>query len=108
VMMQDIFQLLSGFGIAGRISISALLILPLGFFMGMPFPKGTLRLGSLIDWGFAVNGAASVLGSALCMLIAFAYGFSAALTLALCLYMMAYVVMMSGKSWTPASTLGEK
>ena len=59
-----------------RVAVTGVLIAPLGFFMGIPFPKGGLRVGELIDWGFAVNGAASVLGATLIVLIAFAYGFS--------------------------------
>jgi hypothetical protein len=46
-----------------RIMMTAILIFPLGFFMGMPFPKAALCVGELADWGFAVNGVASVLGS---------------------------------------------
>ena len=52
---------------------------PLGFLMGMPFPKGAVRVGELVDWGFAVNGAASVLGATGILLIAFTCGLSAAL-----------------------------
>ncbi|MBK7143057.1 MAG: hypothetical protein IPH75_13370 [bacterium] len=46
-----------------RMLVAVILIAPVGFFMGMPFPKGTLRVGPLVDWEFAVNGAASVLSS---------------------------------------------
>jgi len=47
--------------------------------MGMPFPKGALRVGALVDWGFAVTGAASVLGATGIVLVAFTYGFSVSL-----------------------------
>jgi hypothetical protein len=76
-----------------RIIISILLVLPLGFFMGMPFPKGTIRVGELIDWGFAVNGAASVLGSVLILYFAFIYGYALALLLAAVLYLGAYILL---------------
>ena len=82
-----------------RIVIAAMLIFPLGFFMGMPFPKGALRVGELIDWGFAVNGTASVLGSVLVLMIAFAWGFSIALLFAALIYSVAYVLFGASNAW---------
>ena len=67
-----------------------MLLAPLGFFMGMPFPKGTLKVGELVDWGFAVNGTASVLGSTLIVLIAFSYGFKIALLVGAFMYLCAF------------------
>jgi hypothetical protein len=97
--MHGVFQLLGGLEIAGRILVSAALLLPLGFFMGMPFPMAAARTGELIDWGFAVNGAASVFGSALSVLIAFVFGFNAALGLALILYVLAFALISGEKAW---------
>jgi hypothetical protein len=82
-----------------RTGATALLIFPLGFFMGMPFPKGTLRVGVLIDWGLAVNGAASVLGSMLVMLVAFSYGFAAALALGGVCYLAALLLFQVRRAW---------
>ncbi len=72
-----------------RLLVTVILILPLGFFMGMPFPKGAAKVGKLIDWGFAVNGAASVIGSVIVLLVAFAWGYVAALLLTAVLYLLA-------------------
>jgi hypothetical protein len=80
-------------GLGVRIALTVALTFPLGFFMGMPFPKGALRVGELIDWGFAVNGAASVLGSIGVLLVAFEWGFSVALTLAAGLYLVAWLLL---------------
>jgi len=90
---------LTGLSISPRALISALLVAPLGFFMGMPFPKGTLRVRELIDWGFAVNGAASVLGATMIMLVAFAWGLTAALMLGALLYLLAFILMSARKAW---------
>jgi hypothetical protein len=90
---------LGGLTMLPRILVTIVLIFPLGFFMGMPFPKGTLRVGELIDWGFAVNGAASVLGSTVIMLVAFTYGFTMALLLGLLLYLLAYLLISSRNGW---------
>jgi hypothetical protein len=96
---QHLFAAAAGFSILPRMIVGAALIFPLGFFMGMPFPKGTLRVGELIDWGFAVNGAASVLGSVLVLMVAFAWGFSVALTLAALVYFAAFLLMNYKTAW---------
>lgn len=83
---------LSGLPLAARILTTALVIFPLGFFMGMPFPKGAAKVGSLIDWGFAVNGAASVLGSTAALLISLQWGFTAGLALGGVAYLGAWAV----------------
>jgi hypothetical protein len=82
-----------------RVALAAILIAPLGFFMGMPFPKGALRVGELVDWGFAVNGAASVLGATLAILIAFTYGFSAALLAGAAIYLLALGLLSARRAW---------
>jgi spermidine synthase len=67
-----------------KLVISALLIVPLGFMMGMPFPSG-LRLLSgdaatgFTEWAWAMNASASVLGSVLAMVIAIHFGLNVTL-----------------------------
>ncbi len=85
--------------VGGRIALTILMILPLGFFMGMPFPKGSKRVGELIDWGFAINGAASVLGSTAIMLVAFNFGYNTSLILGAIAYLFAMFIMRSEKKW---------
>lgn len=99
LLFEPMAYLLGGWEMLPRMIISAIAIFPLGFFMGMPFPKGTLKVGALIDWGFAVNGAASVLGSALIVLFAFAAGYKMALLLAAITYFLAYVLISIRKAW---------
>jgi hypothetical protein len=74
----------------------AMMVFPLGFFMGMPFVKGALKVGELVDWGFAVNGAASVLGATLAIVLAFNIGYAATLMLAVALYVAAGVLLARG------------
>ena len=90
---------LAGLTMIPRAVVAAGLVFPLGFFMGMPFPKGTVRVGELVDWGFAVNGAASVLGATLVLLIAFTYGFTASLVAGGVMYLWAYVLMSIRAAW---------
>jgi len=82
-----------------RILISAILIAPLGFLMGMPFPKAGLKVGNLIDWGFAVNGAASVFGSTLIILIALTFGFKVSLLTGAFCYLIAYILISAKNKW---------
>ncbi len=75
---------------AVRIPISAALIAPLAFFMGMPFPLGLARVEAgdarLIPWAWAINGCASVTGAVLATLLAIHVGFTAVVIAALVLY----------------------
>jgi len=64
-----------------RIILAVAVVAPLGLLMGMPFPTGLRRAGreanGLVSWAWAVNGAASVFGSTLTVLISMSYGFTA-------------------------------
>jgi hypothetical protein len=65
--------------LAVRIGVSVAAIFPAGFFLGQPFPLGIRRAGSqnqeVIPWLWAVNGAASVVGSVLATIVALQAGF---------------------------------
>jgi hypothetical protein len=70
---------------------SLLLILPLGAIMGCPFPIAMRYLGAHKFGGFTslmwgINGIASVLGSALAMIVGISWGFTAALILGAVVY----------------------
>lgn len=99
VAFTELIYALGGLTMAPRIIITAILIFPLGFFMGMPFPKGSLLIGELVDWGFAVNGAASVLGSTFVVLIAFSFGYATALLLGAVIYLLAYLLISFKTAW---------
>jgi hypothetical protein len=70
-------------GLAARIAIAIALLAPLGFAMGIPFPRGLRRagLGALpappFFWG--LNGVMSVLGSVGTVVIALTLGFRVAM-----------------------------
>jgi len=100
-----LIPIVGAFSLILRILIAGTLIFPLGFFMGMPFPKATLRVGELIDWGFAVNGAASVLGSVLVLMVAFTWGFSVALILAAATYLAAFGLFSIRSGWQEENIL---
>ena len=70
----------SGVGLpfALKVLISVLLIGPVGFAMGMPFPTGLSLLENVmpqsVRWAWAINAAASVMGSAGAMFLAIYLG----------------------------------
>jgi len=82
-----------------RIVITAALLAPLGFVMGMPLPTGVRILArsapELVPWAWGVNGAASVLGSVAALVIALLAGFNEALLVGAGAYLLAIVCMAS-------------
>ena len=75
-----------------KIIISLVLIAPLAFFMGMPFPSGIDALHrtqqQLIPWAWGVNGFASVISAILAILLAIEIGFSGLVVSAVLLYLL--------------------
>jgi hypothetical protein len=67
-----------------------LLLAPLAFAMGMPFPLGLSRLTAeapqLLPWAWGVNGCASVVSAVATPLLAMEVGFSGVLLIAALLY----------------------
>lgn len=94
---------LVGLPLAYRLLISALLLSPLGFVMGMPFPTGLRSLAipdssealrdSTIEWAWAMNAGASVLGSVLAMVIAIQFGLGATLACGATAYASAWLLL---------------
>ena len=80
-----------------RILVALLLIAPLAFWMGMPFPLGLTRVTeawpSLVPWAWGVNGCASVVSAVLATILAIHWGFTAVILLALALYAAAAAVL---------------
>ncbi|MDP8222773.1 MAG: hypothetical protein P9L99_05380 [Candidatus Lernaella stagnicola] len=93
VVSPSLFHATLAMPLVSRISISVAAILPLGLLMGIPFPLGIRLLGydhpNGVPWMYAVNSAASVLGSVAAMLLAVHFGFSSAITAGLVLYIAA-------------------
>ena len=61
--------------------------------MGMAFPKAAARGGELVDWGFAVNGVASVFGATLAIFIAIHAGFAVTLLVGVFCYLVAMLLL---------------
>lgn len=95
-----------GVSFALKLLISGALLVPPGLFMGMPFPTGLRAMvpgsqaisdaelgavadGSRVEWAWALNASASVLGSVLTMFVAIQWGLHATLMLAAACYLLA-------------------
>ncbi|MBI5666073.1 MAG: hypothetical protein HZC49_13445 [Nitrospirae bacterium] len=78
-----------------RMMMLAVSIMPLGFFMGIPFPAGIKILGrkgeGLIPWAWAVNACMSVLAPVLTIMLALVAGFTFVLWLGAGAYFLAFI-----------------
>lgn len=83
-----------------RIALTLLLIAPLGFFMGMPFPLGLARVSehmpALVPWAWGVNGCFSVISAVLAAILAIHFGFTVVVGIAAVLYVAAGAVFRPG------------
>jgi hypothetical protein len=79
-----------------RILVSFLMIFPLGFFLGMPFPIGVLAIADkprgAIAWAWGMNGLFTVVGGLGSVLLSLFIGFNAAIYTALSLYALALLI----------------
>jgi len=103
-----ILNRLVGAPFTSKLVISALLLAPLGFAMGMPFPAGLRALaashaasGNPIEWAWAMNAASSVLGSVLAIIIAIQFGLNVTLICGATAYLLA--LLLRGKLLGAAS-----
>ena len=101
--LPELLNTLIGLPFPAKLLVSAALLVPLGFAMGMPFPTGLRALangpatqGSVeqnqVEWAWAVNAGSSVLGSVLAMVIAIQFGLNATLACGALAYVSAIVV----------------
>jgi predicted membrane-bound spermidine synthase len=94
-----------GLPFGSRLIVSGVLLIPLGFVMGMPFPTGLRALtasqspglpslsDNAVEWAWAMNAAASVLGSVLAMVVAIQFGLTVTLACGAGAYLLALVLM---------------
>ncbi|HET9830523.1 MAG TPA: hypothetical protein VFP91_02385 [Vicinamibacterales bacterium] len=93
VALPRIVPLLLPLPLAARIAIAMVLVAPLGFVMGMPFPRGlqSTGRGSLpappFFWG--LNGVMSVIASVTTVFVALKWGFQSAMLIGCLAYVLA-------------------
>ncbi len=93
---QSWFELFLQASVIVRILAAVVLIFPLGFFLGMPFPLGILTIENqpegTIPWAWAMNGLFTVVGGLSSVLLSIFYGFRITLLIAILLYIGAWFV----------------
>ena len=109
-----------GLPFAARLVISAILLVPLGFAIGVPFPTGLRALAQApsaglpdqdessensIEWAWAMNAAASVLGSVLAIAIGIRFGLKTTLLCGAVAYAVAAMLLAVFEPWPKARTI---
>ncbi len=96
LLLPVVFQTFLGVDLTLRVLLSLVLIAPVGFLMGIPFPRGLAYLGARapgwvpLAWG--INGCASVVSSILATIGALTWGFSAVLFAGAVVYSLAALI----------------
>jgi hypothetical protein len=97
LILPRVFERFGGSAVHMRIIISVALLMPIGLLLGMPMPAG-LRLlckksPRSIPWAWGINGATSVLGSVVSIIVAMNWGFNQALVLGAATYLCALLLV---------------
>ncbi len=81
-----------------RVVVGAVAITPLGFLMGIMFPRGIAyleqRAPHLVPWAWGINGTVSVISAVTAALLALAFGFSFVLVVGAAAYGLAALLAM--------------
>jgi hypothetical protein len=98
LLLPRLFDQFLGYAFGMRVVVAILALAPLGFLLGVPFPRGIgwleQRAGGLIPWAWGVNGAASVVASVGAALLALSLGFSLVLIAGAICYVGALLVVV--------------
>jgi hypothetical protein len=96
-LLSPIFNQLLGMALGLRLLVVVVMLIPLGFLMGFPFPLGIrllkrMRMEGHIPWMWGLNGVGSVLGSALTIAVAIGFGFTQALLVGAGCYLIVFLL----------------
>jgi spermidine synthase len=96
LLQAPLFRIGLGFELGGRILAAALMIFPIGFFLGMPFPLGVLaiekRPAGAVAWAWGMNGAFTIIGGVASVVVSLVWGFSATLLASTAIYFLAALI----------------
>ncbi len=88
--------------IINKALITSLLLIPLGFILGIPFPTGInlakeMGLEKSVPWLYGINGTMSVFGSVLALTISTTLGFTTSLMIGTLCYFAVFLIFKFGK-----------
>jgi hypothetical protein len=93
LLQSTLFRFGLSFDLPGRILVASLIIFPIGFFLGMPFPLGVLSIENrprgAIAWAWGMNGAFTIIGGVVSVVLSILYGFTITLLTATVVYLIA-------------------
>lgn len=94
LLIPPLLQNTIGYPLTLKIVITIAIHAPLALLMGMLLPLGALRLAllkreMLIPWGWALNGALSVVASILAVMLSVIFGFQTVMLIAAAIYLLA-------------------
>jgi spermidine synthase len=95
LLMDAVTPLLLPFPVILRLAFTMLFIGPVGFLMGVPFPKGVMSLrnnNDLVPWAWAANGSASVVSAVFAATLSLSFGFTTVLWMGGGLYVLAALI----------------
>ena len=82
---------------AQRAVLAVMVIAPLAFVLGIPFPSGLRAVGQhseeWVPWAWAANSFMTVLGPLLCIFLSMLVGFRVVMVAAACIYVAGFVTM---------------
>jgi hypothetical protein len=91
--LPQLLDALLGIAQGWKILLTMLLVAPLAFCLGIPFPLGlaavAARAEALTPWAWGINGCASVVATLLATLLAIHWGYAAVVVFAVVLYALA-------------------
>jgi len=97
IVLPYVFSVTLKYSLLFRILITLIIISPLGFLMGMPFPLGIKLVNSteqgkgLIPWLWATNSFCSIIASVSAVIIALFFGFKVVAILAALIYLFGFL-----------------
>lgn len=105
MMLPPLMGWVSGLSMPLRFGFAVVVIAPVAFAMGMPFPLALRMLAArappLLPLAWGVNGCASVVSAVTAALLAMAVGFRGVVLCAACLYLLAGAMLVSRSPASP-------
>jgi len=90
-LLPNLIDMLDNPGMPVKAAAALLLIAPLAFCMGLPFPLGLAAVArnapELVPWAWGINGCASLISAILATLLAVHWGFGSVILIAVVLYL---------------------
>ncbi len=97
LLRDHIFDIALQSTLAVRILVAVVMLAPVGFFLGMPFPIGiTLARGKpegTVAWCWAMNGLCTIVGGLVSVILSIYFGFTVAILAAASLYIVALLLL---------------